>query len=146
MNNEGILSVLKIQNANPKFATHKPNLAPRNPNRAPIESILSTNFELSAWSYSLARIVRYRDSQPLSSIQHPASSIQHRVSSIEHQASSIQHQVSSIQLVFRLIVSNQNFPGFDTVGRTDDALLFHDFNDAGGPVIADAQVPLNHGN
>jgi len=53
--------------------------------------------------------------------------------------------ITSLQR-FRLIVSNQNFPGFDTVGRTDDALFFHDFNDAGGPVIADAQVPLDHGN
>jgi hypothetical protein len=41
MNNEGILSILKIQNANPKSATHNPNLA----------TLIS--FELSALSFQL---------------------------------------------------------------------------------------------
>ncbi len=91
-------------------------LLPRNPypQPAPIKSILSLDFELSALSYQLARNVLCRNPllpyfvNSIRNLQsqirnrkspHHASSIQHRVSSIEYPESSIEHPASSIQFL-----------------------------------------------
>jgi len=45
-----------------------------------------------------------------------------------------------------LEVLEQQFPGTPPLPAADDALPFHDLHQSGGPVVADAQFALDHGD
>src|SRR5210317_155022 len=45
-----------------------------------------------------------------------------------------------------IIAGHQYLPGLDTVRRPDDPLFFHHLDDAGSPIVANAQMALDHGN
>ena len=45
-----------------------------------------------------------------------------------------------------ILFSDQHLTRFCTIGGTDDTLLFHNFNHAGGPVVANPETTLYHGN
>src|SRR5690242_480119 len=46
--------------------------------------------------------------------------------------------------VRQLFVADQHRPAAQAIGRTDDAFVFHPLDQAGGPVVADPQPPLEH--
>ena len=41
---------------------------------------------------------------------------------------------------------DQDLTGFGAVGRTDHPFTLHPFDHPGGPIIADPQAPLDHGD